>query len=187
MKRFPLLLIALFLFGMFACKMDNSNTWTNYETWRNDNVKWLEAQKQKKNADGTDYYTKLTASWDEQAYVYIKYLNDTMLTKDNMKPLYTSTIDVKYIGHRYDNVAFDSSYLSISPADSVFRTPLNKVIGGWAIALQSMHIGDSCEIVIPYQQAYGNQLKGNGIIKPYSVLKFGIKLVGIPGYEIPVN
>ncbi|MEG0700930.1 MAG: hypothetical protein RR442_05300, partial [Muribaculaceae bacterium] len=72
MKRFPLLLIALFLFGMFACKMDNSNTWTNYETWRNDNVKWLEAQKQKKNADGTDYYTKLTASWDEQAYVYIK-------------------------------------------------------------------------------------------------------------------
>lgn len=184
MKRFPIFLIAIFFFGMVACNMDNSNVWTDYESWRNDNVKWIETQKQKKNADGSDYYTTLTASWDKQAYVLIKYHNDTMITMNNLKPLYTSTVDVKFDGRLYNDTPFDSSYLNTVPADSVYRIPLNKAIGGWAIALQKMHIGDSCEVSIPYQQAYGNQSAGK--IKPYSALRFNIKLVGIPGYEIPV-
>ena len=105
-----------------------------------------------------------------------------MLTKDNLKPLLTSTVDVKYIGRLYNDVAFDSSFLRTTPADSVFRTKLTGVIEGWQIALMNMHIGDSCEIVIPSDQAYGSS--GSGSIYPYSALKFHVKLVGIPGYYV---
>ena len=59
------------------------------------------------------------------------------------------------------------------------------MIQGWVVALQDMRVGDSCEVVIPYSMAYGSQ--DLGTIKPYSMLKFGIKLVDIPFYEIKEN
>ena len=96
--------------------------------------------------------------------------------------MYTSTVDVKYIGHLYDGTAFDSSYINTYPADSIYRTTLSSVIEGWTIALTNMHVGDSCEVLIPYQHAYGSSEHGD--IKPYSALQFNIKLVYIPGYEI---
>lgn len=184
MNKLPLLLLSILILGISACSVDNNDNWTKYEDWRNENNAWLDQQLSKKNADGTDYYTRITASWDNQSYVLIKYLNDTNETKNNLSPLYTSTVDVKYIGRTYDDVAFDSSYLKTSPADSVYRVKLSSVVGGWVIGITKMHVGDSCEIVIPYQSAYSSS--GYGTIKPYSNLKFNIRLVGIPGYEVPV-
>lgn len=184
MKKIYLLIIPVIVFIVVSCKVE-SDTWEKYSGWRNDNITWLMEQELKKNSDGTPYYTKLVPSWDDQAYVLIKYFNDTMLTKDNLKPLYTSTVDVKYIGRLYNDEPFDSSYNNTTPADSIYRTKLTKVIGGWVIAMEHMHIGDSCEVLIPYPQAYGRDSRG--IIKPYSALRFNIKLVGIPGYEIPVT
>ena len=115
----------------------------------------------------------------------IKYFNDKALTENNLSPLYTSTVDVKYIGRLYDDVAFDSSYTSTSPADSVTRFKLNNLIEGWVVGLTDMHIGDSCELIIPYEFAYG--ATGSSSINPYSNLRFNLKLVDIPGYVIPVN
>ena len=56
------------------------------------------------------------------------------------------------------------------------------MIQGWTVALEDMRVGDSCEVVIPYTMAYGAQ--SSGLIKPYSALKFHIKLVDIPFYQI---
>ena len=182
-KLLATVLASIVLITVFSC--DDNETWNKYEDWRKANQKWLTEQMERKNDDGTPYYTKVVPSWDSQAYVLMKFFNDTMITKDNLKPLFTSTIDVKYKGVMYNGEPFDSSYLRIYPADSIFRTKLTDVISGWAIGIMNMHVGDSCDIIIPYQQAYKET--GSGVINPYSVLKFGVKLKGIPGYYIPAK
>lgn len=186
MRKFPfILLITVLCCGLASCLENNDDYWDEYEDWRNANEAWLQTQAQKTNADGSPYYKKVVPAWDKSAYVYLHYFNDTTLTRKNLSPFYTSTVDVKYIGHLYDGTAFDSSYLNTYPADSIFRTQLSGVINGWTIALNDMHVGDSVEVLIPYQWAYGASKYGD--IKPYSALQFNMKLVDIPGYEIPVK
>lgn len=184
MKKLPLIffLIVTVCVGFISCISDEESTWNDYKDWREANESWLLEQAGKTNPDGSDYYTKLIPSWNSNAYVYIHYFNDRSATLDNLSPMYTSTVDVKYIGHLYDGTAFDSSYINTYPADSIYRTTLSSVIEGWTIALTNMHVGDSCEVLIPYQHAYGSSEHGD--IKPYSALQFNIKLVYIPGYEI---
>lgn len=183
MKRLPLifLLLTALCYGLVSC-LNGEDTWDEYKEWREANESWLLEQSQRKNDDGSDYYKKIVPTSDKAAYVYIHYFNDTTLTRNNLSPMFTSTVDVKYIGRLYDGTAFDSSYLNTSPADSIFRTQLSGVVTGWYIALSDMHVGDSCEVLIPYQWAYGGS--NYGAIKPYSALQFNIKLVDIPGYEI---
>lgn len=187
MKKFPflILLITALCCGFASCVDSDDDNWNDYKEWREANEAWLLTQSQKTNADGSAYYKKISPSWDKSAYVYIHYFNDTTLTRNNLSPFYTSTVDVKYIGHLYDGTAFDSSYLNTSPADSIFRTQLSNVISGWTIALNDMHVGDSVEVLIPYQWAYGSSEYGD--ILPYSALQFHMKLVDIAGYEIPVD
>lgn len=183
MKKLPFifLLFTALCTGLVSCLGDDDDTWDDYKEWRETNESWLLEQAQKKNADGSNYYDKISPVWDKSSYVYIHYFNDTTLTRGNLSPMYTSTVDVKYIGRLYDGTGFDSSYLSTSPADSIFRTKLSGVISGWTIALTDMHVGDSCEVLIPYQWAYGSS--DLGTILPYSALQFNIKLVNIPFYE----
>lgn len=184
MKRLPFLLFAAVavILGM-SCSTDNTNYWTEYKDWRESNIQYINDKAAEKDAQGNAVYTKVVpTSWNSQGYILIRYYNDTMLTQRNLKPLLTSTVDVKYRGHDIDGVAFDSSFLRTQPADSVYRTKPSAVVEGWTIALLNMHIGDSCEVIIPYQQGYGST--GSSTIKPYSTLVFDMKLVGIPGYEI---
>lgn len=188
MKKFPfiILLLSFVLTGLMSCVGNESDDyWKKYKKWREANQLWLEEQGTLKNADGTNYYEVLHPVWDERSYVYIHYYNDRELTKDNLSPLYTSTVDVKYIGYLYDGTPFDSSYLSTDPADSILRTKVSGVINGWTIALSDMHVGDSCEVIIPYQYAYGET--GYNLIQPYSALRFKIKLVDIYAYETDGN
>ena len=157
--------------------------WELYPTWRNANNEWYLAQREKKNPDGTPYYTVLSPAWYPESGVLIHYFNDRKLTEGNLSPMMTSTVDMIYIGHLYNDTVFDSSYDNTTYGDSIFRTQPNAVIEGWQIALNDMRVGDTCEVVIPYPQAYGTS--GQGSIPPYSVLRFNMKLVGIPAYEIP--
>ena len=124
----------------------------------------------------------LTAAWDPSAKTLIRWHNDTMLTKGNLKPLITSTVDVKYHLSLYDGTPVDSSYVMTSPADSVYRTMLNQTVEGWMIALTRMHVGDSCTVIVPYQQGYGST-KMSDLLLPYSTLVFDVKLVDIYKYK----
>lgn len=185
MKKLPLIisLFAIICLGFLSCVDNESNKyWEKYKVWREANQLWLEEQSLLKNEDGSNYYEVLNPIWDKSSYVLIHYFNDRNLTAGNLSPMYTSTVDVKYIGYLYDGTPFDSSYLNTTPADSIFRTKLSSVINGWTIALSDMHVGDSCEVLIPYQYAYGET--GYNTIQPYSALKFNIKLVDVAGYEI---
>jgi FKBP-type peptidyl-prolyl cis-trans isomerase FklB len=190
MKRLPLILMLTLVlaFVISSCSLNSDDTWNKYEDWRNANDAWLTAQAAKTNADGSKYFTKVVPTWDSQSYVLLHFFNDTTKTQKMLKPLYTSTVDVKYEGRLYNYEEFDSSYSNTTPADSLFRTSVSDVIGGWAIALMDMHIGDSCEVVIPYSIAYGSSgsTSSSTTIDPYSNLHFFIKLVDIPGYYKPI-
>ena len=147
-----------------------------YKDWREKNEAWFQQQA------SSGQYTMLTAPWDPSAKTLIRWHNDTMQTKGNLKPLITSTIDVKYHLSLYDGSPVDSSYLMTSPADSVYRTVLNQTVEGWMIALTRMHVGDSCTVIVPYPQGYGST-KMSDLLVPYSTLVFDVKLVDIYKYK----
>lgn len=162
-----------------ACGDDNyTNMWKEYQVWRDQNDLWILEQRSKTNPDGSLYYETVIPEWNPNAYVLMRYLNDTTLTKDNLVPLYTSTVAVKYEGKLINDTIFDNSY---SLTDSLFVTTPGGVISGWTIALQNMHVGDSCEVIIPYQEGYNTS--SAGVIPPFSVLRFNMKLVDIKYYE----
>lgn len=159
----------------------NGNDWSEYREWRNANIKWYLEQKDKKDANGNSYYTELNPEWSPNSGVLIHYFNDRSQTESNLSPLITSKVTVKYKGKLYDGTTFDST--AVEGTDTVSTFALTSLIPGWKVALQDMRVGDTCEIVIPYTMGYGTA--GTTSISPYSSLKFGVKLVDIPNYEIP--
>ena len=158
MKKLPLLFIfAIASIIVVSCSPGEDSAWDEYEDWRITNETWFAEQQNRTDADGSKYYTALVPAWDTSQCVLIHYL--------------------------YNDVPFDSSYTNTAAyGDSLYRTQCNQVIQGWTVALENMRVGDSCEVVIPYTMAYGAQ--SSGLIKPYSALKFHIKLVDIPFYQI---
>ena len=183
MKKLPLLLLLAFIIAFTGCKIGEDGVWEEYAEWRKANESWYNEQKVRVDSNGNKFYTEVSPVWDTTQSILIHYFNDRKLTEGNLSPLYTSTVDVKYKGCLYNDEPFDSSYaLSASYGDSIYRTQCNKTIQGWTIALENMRVGDSCEVIIPQNLAYGTQ--DMGIIKPYSALKFQVKLVDIPYYEV---
>lgn len=173
-------MLAATTMAITSCLGDNVED--TYKDWRETNQKWFNDQAMKLDDNGKAYYELITAPWDPNARVYMHWFNDREATKGNLSPIFSSMVDVKYIGRTCDGMPFDSSYLSTSPRDSIFRTTLTDVVEGWAIAITKMHVGDSCRIVINYPQAYGSYSKGP--IKPFSVLEFDVKLDDIYAYEV---
>jgi FKBP-type peptidyl-prolyl cis-trans isomerase FklB len=182
-KTLKALLLLPAMAMLTACSSDDSDTWDDYAEWREANISWLEEQAALTDSKGQPIYTKVTPTWNSNAYVLMRWFNDTTANRDNLRPLLTSTVDVKYYGRLYNDQPFDSSYARTVPADSIYRCQISSTIGGWIIAMERMHVGDSVEVLIPYQQAYGSQSSGSYIL-PYSALRFNIKLVDVAGEYI---
>ena len=166
-----------------ACNSDEQTTWDKYADWRELNNAWLADMQTKTNADGTPYYKVIIPDWNPATFVLIHYFNDRAKTEGNLSPLVTSTVDAKYIGRLYNDEPFDSSFTMTTYGDSIYRFRPSDMISGWQIALTDMRVGDSCRVVIPADQGYGVQ--STGIILPYSVLVFDIKLTDIYSLQQP--
>lgn len=178
MKFFSYILCMAAIISLPSCNLDDNDKQQEvYDNWRELNEAFMNDMAGKLGSDGQKLYTKVVPAWNTNAYVLMRWFNDTAETRGNLRPLYTSTIDCKYHGRLYDDVPFDSSYLNVSPADSIFRTKLSNVISGWTIAFERMHVGDSVEVIIPYTQGYGSQWSGS--IPPYSSLIFNIKFTDV--------
>ena len=178
MKKFfyAFIMAVLALTSLNSCLGDIGKD--EYRSWREANEDWFQFQA------ASGQYTQYIASWDPSARTLIHWHNDTMLTRNNLKPLITSTVDVKYRLSLYDGTRVDSSYTSssVTLADSIYRSMVNTNVEGWMIALTHMHVGDSCTVIIPYQQGYGSTKKSD-VLKPYSNLVFDMKLVDIYKYK----
>ena len=149
------------------------NVEDEYKDWRQKNDEWFEKQLE------SGQYKVVVASWDPSALVLMRWHNDTMQTRDNLKPMLTSTVDVKYHLRLYNGTPIDSSYYL---TDSIYRSMINANVEGWMIALTRMHVGDSCTVIVPYPQGYGS-VKKTDLLVPYSTLVFDIKLVDIFRYK----
>ncbi len=178
MKRFFYTVVLAILAITMLDSCLGKSTYDEYKDWRQNNEEWYGLQSQ------SGQYTKIIAPWDPSAQVLMRWHNDTMLTHDNLKPLISSTVDVKYKLKLYDGTGVDSSYTSSSAtlADSVYRSVLRNNVEGWMIALTRMHVGDSCTVIIPYPQGYGSTKKSDKLL-PYSTLVFDMKLVDIYKYR----
>lgn len=88
-----------------------------------------------------------------------------------VKPVDTDRVKVNYIGRLIDGTEFDKS----EGEPVVFG--VTQVIPGWTAMLKEMTVGQKVEVVIPYDQAYGERSMDK--IKPLSTLVFEVELVGI--------
>lgn len=184
MKKTIFLILVCIVTGlaMTSCLGDNEPTTVN--TWQEKNDAWMLEKSMEKDADGNPVYERITCPWDPDGYVLMKWHNPRTENEAKLSPLSTSTIDVRYEVSTIDSVMVDNSRSRVNPAPGVYRSVLNKNIGGWIIGLSNMHVGDTCTILIPYTQAYGS-VPYNGL-KGYSSLIFNVRLVDIPAYEKPL-
>jgi len=182
MKRLPFIFLMLGMLGtVVSCNSDDEDTWSKYSDWRETNTAFFISQRDSLDADGNLYFKTLFPVWNPGAEILIHYFNDRELTKDNLSPLLTSTCSVIYYGRLCNGEPFDSSYTATAYGRGIVRFKPQDVVQGFAIALMDMHVGDTCEVVMPYSLAYGGQSKG--AVLPYSALRFNIRLTDIPYYD----
>jgi FKBP-type peptidyl-prolyl cis-trans isomerase FkpA len=91
------------------------------------------------------------------------------------KPTVADMITVHYEGRLLDGTVFDSSYARGAPA----TFPLGRLVEGWQRAIPNMGVGETIEIAIPSDLAYGPV--GRGPIPPNATLVFKVELIGIEG------
>ena len=121
------------------------------------------------------YLLGLTASdgWNFEPggvrWRWVKYL------ASERKPKVTDTITVHYEGRLIDGTVFDSSYARGEPA----TFPLGRLVKGWQVAIPNMGVGETIEIAIPADLAYGPV--GRGPIPGNATLVFKVELIGIEG------
>lgn len=182
MKNILLAILAFLAILLVACSDDAKDTWEDYEEWRNLNTQWLEEQAQRKNPDGTPYYQKVVDPDNSLGYVLMHYFNDRAETEGNLTPMSTSRVNVRYHLSLYNDVPVDSSDLQTANGPGIFQTILNSnIIKGWIVAVCEMRVGDTAEVLMPFNMAYG--MSGNTAVPPYSSLRFNIRLVDIVNYE----
>ena len=181
MKKLIIAGLALAALTALPSCLGNDEPDDDVKAWRDRNVEFVEAKAAEKDAAGTPVYERVTAAWDPSAYVLMRWHNDRSKTQGELMPLSNSTVDCKYQLTNIDGKMLDNSYSRTQPADSTFRTRLNQNIVGWVMAVTNMHVGDSCTVIVPWQQGYGST--ATLAVPAYSTLIFGIKLTAIPGYE----
>ncbi len=88
-------------------------------------------------------------------------------------PTIRDIVRVNYTGRFADGEVFDSN-----EGSDPIEFPLARLVRGWQIAIPYMGVGDTAEIAIPAELAYG--LRGQGPIPGGATLFFTIELLGIP-------
>lgn len=100
---------------------------------------------------------------------WVKYL------ASDKRPRVSDRITVHYEGRLIDGTVFDSSYARGEPA----TFPLGRLVKGWQLAIPNMGVGETIEIAIPADLAYGPV--GRGPIPPNATLVFKVELIAIEG------
>lgn len=91
-------------------------------------------------------------------------------------PLVSTPCACHYAGTLTDGTEFDSSYKRGSP--TTFAP--NQVIKGWTEAMQLMREGDTWELYLPSELAYGDRGAGRSI-PGGAVLVFKLNLIEVKG------
>jgi FKBP-type peptidyl-prolyl cis-trans isomerase len=142
----------LTMYGFTSC-ISNSDT-----EWRDANIAYL------KKISTQPGIKVVGDSLNGYPGIYYEVLKEG----NGVRPVRGNVVNVAYKGCLYnDTTAFDSSL------DYDVRIG-TKVIEGWSLALENMHVGDKWRVYIPYNLGYGST--GTTDIPAYSTLIFEIYL-----------
>ncbi|MDE6076857.1 MAG: FKBP-type peptidyl-prolyl cis-trans isomerase [Muribaculaceae bacterium] len=176
LKKFGFLLLPASLAILSSCMGDDDND-TDYSEWRTENLNYITAA-EAEMLNGQKRYDKISPKWDPASFVLMQW-HKRGNTSSRLKPLSTSSINIKYLLTNIEGDTLDSSY---SQPDSLYTCqPCNMITGFW-IATTNMEQGDSVTAIVPYTSGYG--VYGSGSVLPYSTLIFQIKLDSIVKYDI---
>lgn len=166
-----------------GCNASEQTTWDKYTDWREMNNAWLAEMQLKTNPDGTPYYKVIVPEWNPATFILIHYFNDRSETEGKLSPLYNSYADCRYrVFNCLDEPIDSSNNLNMTGELGIYRSQVSSNVQGFSIALMDMRCGDTAEVCMPYGLAYGSQDRGS--ILPYSDLRFNIRLVDVPYYEV---
>jgi len=154
----------------------------DYTEWREANAEYLTKAEAELLPDGQKRYTKIVPAWASSTYCLISWINDPAENAEKLSPIDNSTIQIKYEVNDIEGNRLNDSYSMHTHGEGIYQTTPSSMIIGMRAALPYMHIGDECNIVIPYTAGYG--ISQYGSIKPYSTLVFKVKLVAIPAYRV---
>lgn len=96
-------------------------------------------------------------------------------TGNGAMPIDGDRVKVNYEGTLIDGTVFDSSYERGEPIE--FN--LNQVIPGWTEGLKLMPVGSTYMLYIPQELAYGENVRPDSPIPPFSALVFKVELLDI--------
>lgn len=198
-KKIYLLPLFLIVLSFVAC--NESEDEGKYANWRERNEAFIDSLQQVVDAKTDPDLKYLVYDRDKKYKIFYKKL----VTTDNEKPKYTSTVSCYYRGMLIDEAVFGANptqkyYTKLyedltvfdqntmkhgydpTELDSPFSTTVNYfyVTGGvaaWTDILQNMNVGERWEVYIPWQLAYGSS--GSGSIPGYSTLIFDMILYRI--------
>ncbi len=171
-RIFVLLIFVGSLFTVLSCKDDVEDSVSGYLAWNDENVAYFEAAKVETDDNGDLLYEMVIPNWDTASCVLMHFYEKGIDT--SLSPYYTSYVKVNYLGQLIDETVFDSTYVD---PENTMTAKISSLVDGWAVAMEKMHVGDSCRVVIPQNLGYGTS--SSGTIKPYSTLIFDIKLIEI--------
>ncbi|MGM9872984.1 MAG: FKBP-type peptidyl-prolyl cis-trans isomerase [Muribaculaceae bacterium] len=174
--------IASLAAGFTSCSDDDEINLEDYQVWRQTNDDWVNRLRDSVDDEGNRYYEVVVPAWNPSAFVLMHFFNDRSETAQNLTPLYTSVVDVIYEGYTCLGEQFDSSKdTNKYGRTGIQRFGCNRTIQGWSIALENMHVGDTCELIVPYQVGYGSAT--TSVLPPYTSLRFNMRLYDIYKYE----
>lgn len=132
----------------------------------------VEAQAETNAAESEDYLTE-NADKEDVTVTDSGLQYRELESGDGATPKADDSVEVHYEGKLIDGTVFDSSYERGEPV--TFK--VGQVIEGWQEALQLMSEGDTWEVVIPADLAYGEY--GQGPVGPNQALVFKVELLGV--------
>lgn len=142
----------LTMYGLTSCTGDNDTE------WRDANIAYM------KTISAKPGIKVIGDSLNGYPGIYYEVLKEG----NGIRPIRGNVVNVAYKGWLYnDTSAFDSS------VDYDLRVG-TKVIEGWSVAIENMHVGDKWRVYIPYNLGYGST--GTTSIPGYSTLIFEIYL-----------
>ena len=116
---------------------------------------------------------------NEDHPIFYKELKDAPAENKGVHPYQNSTVTVTLSGeHAITGQEFQpvTTISDLVIYSNISSSTSSQLVVGVQIALQNMEVGDTWEIIIPWQLGYGASSAGNGLIPPYSPLKFEITL-----------
>jgi FKBP-type peptidyl-prolyl cis-trans isomerase len=128
---------------------------------------------------------KALKSQSNAGSIYYKVLKEGEGTEQiyfnsKVKCYYTGSFVVTYNSDKINNIKAGQVFDSVEPPyKNAAEFTVSNNVDGFTTALQNMHVGDRWEIWVSSNMGYGSTGGGNGVIPPYTTLKFEVEVVSI--------